>query len=197
MACTGFYRALARFKHGAVVRDAIPIISDRGPGVVAVDAQRGFSQLAFEVGSKVLLEGPDNRDRSLGHQQLLSLLSPVARNRSLGRAWRCGPSHDSQPFLGGPCGRKPTCFGTNPIAFGWPRVGAHPYIFDFATSEVARGELRLYQRSGRALPEGWGSTPKAPQVPMPQPYSTRRHADFWRLQRLCPVDHDQGCWPGH
>jgi LDH2 family malate/lactate/ureidoglycolate dehydrogenase len=45
--------------------------------------------------------------------------------------------------------------GTNPFAFGWPRVEDHPYIFDFATSVAARGEIELYNLAGTPLPEGW------------------------------------------
>lgn len=156
----GMYRVLScarTLQHGAVVRDAIPIISDRGPGVVAVDAQRGFSQLAFEVGSKVLLE----KVRTTGIAALainncyhFSALWPEieALVEHGVAALAMTPSHSWVA----PAGGSRPVFGTNPIAFGWPRVGAHPYIFDFATSAVARGEIELYQRSGRALPEGWG-----------------------------------------
>ena len=35
-------------------------------------------------------------------------------------------------------------------------ANAHPYVFDFATSAIARGEIDLYRRSGRTLTEGWG-----------------------------------------
>lgn len=47
-------------------------------------------------------------------------------------------------------------FGTNPIAFGWPREEKPPFIFDMATSAAARGEIQLHQRAGKAVPEGWG-----------------------------------------
>ena len=47
-------------------------------------------------------------------------------------------------------------FGTNPIAFGWPRPGPYPYVFDFATSAIARGDLELHRRAGQPLPEGCG-----------------------------------------
>ncbi|MDR0809461.1 MAG: Ldh family oxidoreductase, partial [Gemmobacter sp.] len=30
-----------------------------------------------------------------------------------------------------------------------------PYVFDFATSVAARGEIELHRRAGRPLPEGW------------------------------------------
>jgi LDH2 family malate/lactate/ureidoglycolate dehydrogenase len=156
----GIYRLLSCTKtlqQGGVVRDATPVVSDRGPGVVAVDAQFGFSQLAFEVGSKLLLE----KVRKTGIAALVinncyhfSALWPevealVAHGVA---ALAMTPSHSWVAPAGG-C--RPV-FGTNPIAFGWPRVGELPYVFDFATSAVARGEIELYRRSGRALPEGWG-----------------------------------------
>lgn len=37
--------------------------------------------------------------------------------------------------------------GTNPIAFGRPREDGPPYVFDFATSMAARGEIELHRRS--------------------------------------------------
>jgi delta1-piperideine-2-carboxylate reductase len=54
-----------------------------------------------------------------------------------------------------PAGGTKPLLGTNPFAFGWPRSGDYPYVFDFATSVAARGELELYRRAGKQLPEGW------------------------------------------
>ncbi|MFS4550404.1 Ldh family oxidoreductase [Comamonas resistens] len=156
----GMYRVLSctrTLQHGAVARDAIPVVSDRGPGVVAVDAQFGFSQLAFEVGSKVLLE----KVRKTGIAALainncyhFSALWPEieALVEHGVAALAMTPSH----AWVAPAGGSRPVFGTNPIAFGWPRAGAQPYVFDFATSAVARGEIELYRRSGRTLPKGWG-----------------------------------------
>ncbi len=156
----GLYRLLSctrTLQNGGVVRDATPVVSDRGPGVVAVDARLGFSQLAFEVGSKLLLE----KVRKTGIAALainncyhFSALWPEveALVEHGVAALALTPSHSWVAPAGG---HRPV-FGTNPIAFGWPRAGALPYVFDFATSAVARGEIELYRRSGRALPEGWG-----------------------------------------
>lgn len=47
-------------------------------------------------------------------------------------------------------------FGTNPIAFGWPRPDGPPFVFDFATSMVARGEIELHRRAGKTVPDDWG-----------------------------------------
>jgi delta1-piperideine-2-carboxylate reductase len=54
-----------------------------------------------------------------------------------------------------PHGGDRRLMGTNPIAFGWPRAGQRPFVFDFATSAVARGEVELMGRAGKALPLGW------------------------------------------
>ncbi|MGN6144316.1 MAG: Ldh family oxidoreductase, partial [Mesorhizobium sp.] len=54
-----------------------------------------------------------------------------------------------------PAGGTRPLLGTNPMAFGWPRPNQPPYVFDFATSVAARGEIELHRRAGRPLPEGW------------------------------------------
>jgi LDH2 family malate/lactate/ureidoglycolate dehydrogenase len=55
-----------------------------------------------------------------------------------------------------PAGGRRGLLGTNPIAFGWPRPGPHPYVFDFATSAIARGDMALHDIAGKPIPEGWG-----------------------------------------
>jgi LDH2 family malate/lactate/ureidoglycolate dehydrogenase len=54
-----------------------------------------------------------------------------------------------------PAGGTKPIFGTNPFAFAWPRPGLHPYVFDFATSAVARGEIELHMRAGKKIPLDW------------------------------------------
>src|SRR5699024_9730683 len=36
------------------------------------------------------------------------------------------------------------------------RQGKLPYVFDFATSASARGDISLYKMAGKPTPEGWG-----------------------------------------
>ena len=55
-----------------------------------------------------------------------------------------------------PAGGRKGLLGTNPIAFGWPRPGPYPYVFDFATSAIARGDMALHDIAGKPIPEGWG-----------------------------------------
>ena len=55
-----------------------------------------------------------------------------------------------------PTGGKIPVFGTNPMAFGFPgAAGQPPILLDMATSQAARGKIRLAAANGEAIPEGW------------------------------------------
>jgi delta1-piperideine-2-carboxylate reductase len=54
-----------------------------------------------------------------------------------------------------PAGGTKPVFGTDPFGFAWPRPNGNPYVFDFATSVVARGEIELHKRAGKPIPLGW------------------------------------------
>ena len=155
----GIYRLIVcvnTLRKGKVVRDAKPVITDVSPALVRVDARFGYSQLAFEMGSKVLVE----KARTVGIAALsinncfhFSALWPeVERLASEGlAALAMTPSHSWVAPAGG---TKPV-FGTNPIAFAWPRPGGVPFVFDFATSAIARGDIELHRRSDKKIPPGW------------------------------------------
>ncbi|WP_104493289.1 Ldh family oxidoreductase [Paracoccus denitrificans] len=156
----GVYRiegCLRTVKAGKVVPDAKPALRDDGSAVLRVDAGGGYSCAGFELGAPVLAE----RAGKLGIAALVindcthfsALWPEVEKLAALGVAAiamcpsyaTVAPSGGTQPLL-----------GTNPFAFGWPRVDPdRPYVFDFATSVAARGEIELYRREGRQLPEGW------------------------------------------
>ena len=55
-----------------------------------------------------------------------------------------------------PAGAKKALFGTNPIAFAWPRPGKSPLCYDMATAAMAMGEVQVAAREGHAVPEGTG-----------------------------------------
>lgn len=155
----GVYRiegCLRTLKAGKVAGDAEPVLVDEGGGIVRVDARNGFSCPAFDLGAPVLAE----RARKLGvaalvinHCTHFSALWPeieVLNGMGVAALAMC-PSYATVA----PAGGTRPLLGTNPIAFGWPRPGADPYVFDFATSVAARGEIELYRRAGKPLPEGW------------------------------------------
>ncbi len=45
--------------------------------------------------------------------------------------------------------------GTNPLTFGMPTDEEFPFVLDCATSIAQRGKIEVYDRLGKALPEGW------------------------------------------
>lgn len=155
----GIYRiegCLRTVKAGKVVADAQPMVEDDGSGIIRVDAHHGFSGPAFDLGAPLVAE----RAKKLGVAALVinrcthfSALWPeieVLTSMGVAALAMC-PSYATVAPFGG----NSPLLGTNPIAFGWPRPGGNPYVFDFATSVAARGEIELYRKAGKPLPPGW------------------------------------------
>lgn len=156
----GIYRLLgfiATLNNGGVVPDAVPVVEDVSPGVVKVDACGGFSPYAFNLGLPFLMEKARHAgiailaiNRCVHGTALWAEIEKLTRHGLVAIA--CNPT---QSYVA-PHGGKQPLLGTNPIAFGWPREASAPFIFDFATSAIARGDIELYRRDGRIIPEGWG-----------------------------------------
>ena len=156
----GIYRILSvaqTIRTGLVNLQAPPVVQATQGAITRVDACQAFSPLALEAGLPHLVAAT----RSLGLGALVinhcfhfsALWPEVEMLTSQGlAALVMTPSH----AWVAPTGGKRGVFGTNPIAFGWPRPGPYPYVFDFATSAIARGGLELHRRAGTPLPPGAG-----------------------------------------
>ncbi|WP_170336490.1 Ldh family oxidoreductase [Ruegeria arenilitoris] len=132
-----------------------PVLTPSDNAIVRVDARGGMSLLAFEKALPVLIE--KTRTHGIAAMAInrcfhFSALWPeVERLSSAGlAAMAMVPSHSWVAPAGGTRGS----LGTNPLAFSWPRQGKDPFTFDFATSAFARGEIELYRRAGKPLPQG-------------------------------------------
>tara|TARA_R110002020_G_scaffold133556_1_gene297993 strand:+ start:118 stop:1137 length:1020 start_codon:yes stop_codon:yes gene_type:complete len=155
----GLYRLLGcvrTIKTGKVNGVAVPEVFDHAPGIVRVDAKGGYSLLAFELGRGMLIDKARKSGiaaLAINHCSHFSALWPeveaLADDGVVAMAMT--PSHNWVAPFGG---SKPV-FGTNPLAFAWPRPDGHPFVFDFATSTVARGEIELHRRAGKPIPLGW------------------------------------------
>ena len=136
---------------------AVPeLMPHQGSAIVKVNARAGFANAAVELGAPALAQ----RARQLGVAALVvndcthfaALWPEVELSTGMGlAAMVMCPSYATVAPTGG---NKPL-LGTNPFAFGWPRPAGPPYVFDFATSVTARGEVELHRQAGRPLPEGW------------------------------------------
>lgn len=156
----GLYRLdgmLASARAGIVDPRAEPVAApDDGTAVVRVNAGFGFAPAALELGAPLVAA----RARAEGIAALvvndcahLSALWPeveMMTGQGVAAIALC-PSYATVA----PAGGAEPLLGTNPFAFGWPRPGRDPYVFDFATSVTARGEIELHRLAGTPLPEGW------------------------------------------
>jgi delta1-piperideine-2-carboxylate reductase len=156
----GIYRLLVAANSvakGVVVPDAVPVVSEPARALVRVDGGGGFAQLAFARGLPMLVD----KARAFG-------IAAMALNRvvhfaalwpeveALADAGLAALAFTPSHAWVAPAGGTRPVFGTNPIAFGWPRPGGPPFVFDFATSAVARGEIELHRRAGKPVPDDWG-----------------------------------------
>lgn len=154
----GLYRLIGcahSVRSGKVNRAARPRVVDAAPAILKVDADFGFSSFAFRTALPATLE----KARRLGLAALainrcyhFSALWPEVEELATHgfSAIALTPSHSWVAPAGG---TRPV-FGTNPFAFAWPRPGKLPFVFDFATSATARGDIELHRRAGRALEPG-------------------------------------------
>lgn len=156
----GLYRlpgCVETVKSGKFVPDAVPTIVETSAAVVHADAGFGYSLLAFDRALSIV----ERKAKSVGVCVLainncfhFSALWPeieAITERGLA-AVAMTPSHSWVAPAGG---TRPV-LGTNPIAFGWPRGNQKPYVFDFATSMIARGDIALHKLAGKPIPAGWG-----------------------------------------
>jgi delta1-piperideine-2-carboxylate reductase len=141
---------------GKVDGQAVPKIHDVRPGVVHVDAKMGFAPLALEVGAEPLAQ----KARAQGIAALaitdchhFAALWPETE-RLAEQGLVAFAFTGSNSFVA-PAGGTMPLFGTNPMAFAWPRENAPPVVFDQASSASARGEIQLHLRDGHSIPHGW------------------------------------------
>ncbi|MEI9402544.1 Ldh family oxidoreductase [Mesorhizobium argentiipisi] len=148
---------LSSLASGWVDGRAVPRLEDRGPSVIRVDAMNGFAQPALAAAVPAILD----RVSATG-----VALVAIRRSHHFSALWP-----DLEPFalrdlvaiamvtgfrcVAPPGGTKPV-FGTNPLAFAAPVAGTHPLMFDFATSAMSNGDLRLAARAKAKVPLGTG-----------------------------------------
>ena len=154
----GVYRLLVcvrSLKKGKVDPQAVPTLRRLSSSIVSVDAHRGFSLLSFETGLPVLVEMAKQHGIAAMTINHCYHFSAQARGRGHRRRGLVGIAMNPSHSWVAPEGGKEPVFGTNPIAFAWPRPGGVPFVFDFATSAIARGDIELHAKQGKAIPPEW------------------------------------------
>ena len=139
---------------------AEPTFRDLAPAVLQADAHFAFAPLALQLGADLL----EKRARELGvaafsivnAYNVAALWPEVERLAERGLVAFAFTA--ALQYVAPAGGIKPV-YGTNPMAFGWPRPGRPPFVFDQASSASARGEIQIHLRDGKPLPEGWAIGP--------------------------------------
>ena len=146
----GIYRLAGVLKSrraGLATGEKAPVISDAADRpITKIDAGGEFAPLASAQGLPLLAA----KARRYGLAALWPEVEALA-HQGLGALALC----PSNAYVA-PAGGIRKLFGTNPLAFGWPTGDDCPYVFDFATSVIARGEVELYRLDNKPLPDGWG-----------------------------------------
>jgi delta1-piperideine-2-carboxylate reductase len=148
---------LAALRSGKVKGAARPTARRIAPGVVQVDAARGFAPLAMAEARAAL--APVAREQGIAAAAVINahhfsaLWADVEPLAEQGLLAFCFTSY--MPALA-PAGARKPFFGTNPMAFAWPRLEGGAFVFDQASAAMARGEVTIAAREGRALPPGVG-----------------------------------------
>ena len=144
-------------KAGKVNGHAVAQLQERGPAAVMVDACDGFAFPAISLGLP--------RVAGMARHTGVAAMA-VTNSHHFGMAGYHveGPASrglialafGNSPAAIAPWGGKRGLFGTNPIAFGCPRLrGAPPLVIDLSLSKVARGKIMVAAQRGEAIPAGW------------------------------------------
>ncbi len=143
-------------KHGRADGGARPkMLSDRA-AVCLIDNCDGlpYESAAWAIG-EVIQRARRNGIGFAGitnstHVGVLGIhLQAVAREGMVGVAFTNSPA--AIP----PWGGRKALFGTDPVAFAFPRQNADPLVIDLALTTVVRGKIMLAMQIGEKIPEGW------------------------------------------
>ena len=148
---------LASLKSGKVNGQTRPSVARLAPAVIRVDGRGGFAPLAMNAAREAL--APVVREQGIAAAALVNVhhfsalwvdIEPLVE---AGLVAMCFTAY--MPAVA-PAGARKPFFGTNPMAFGWPRADGGTLIFDQASAAMARGDIMIAAREGHTLPPGVG-----------------------------------------
>ena len=148
---------VASLRSGKINGNAVARIEVAAAGIIRVHGDNGFATPAHNIGIPKLVEAAQVSGvavLAVTHVHHMAALWPeverIAEHDLVGMACTA-----YMPAVA-PSGAKKALFGTNPMAFAWPRPGKSPVIYDMATAAMAKGEIQIAAREGREVPPGTG-----------------------------------------
>lgn len=149
-----FYCSMLR--NGRADGAARPVLAAEKAGVCLIDNADGlpYESCAWAI-EEVIQRARRNGIGFAGitnsaHVGVLGIhLLQVAAAGMVGVAFTNSPA--AIPAWGG----KKALFGTDPVAFAFPRKDADPIVVDLALTTVVRGKIMMAMQKGEKIPEGW------------------------------------------
>lgn len=135
---------------------AMPQLSVSESSVIHVDAKAGFCPLALQMGLGPLREKAKQRGiAALAIHNVYNIAALWPEVEALAEQGLVAFAFTGANAYVAPHGGTKPVFGTNPMAFSWPRGSRPPLVFDQASSVSARGEIQLHAIDGKTIPQGW------------------------------------------
>lgn len=148
---------VASLKSGKVNGGARPAMRTLSPGILQMNGDGGFAPMAHQQSREAFAECARAQGiaalaiiNTYHFSALWAEVEPLAAHGLCVFAFTA-----FKPAVAPAGGSKPL-FGTNPMAFGWPRPGGNPVVFDQASAAMAKGEVMIAARDGHDLPLGVG-----------------------------------------
>ncbi|KAK3259620.1 hypothetical protein CYMTET_31390 [Cymbomonas tetramitiformis] len=143
-------------RYGLVDPETCPKLLPSAGSAVRVDAQKSFGALAWQLGLPQLV----SKARQNGiaayavynvfhYSALWHEMEDLAKEGLVGMAFL-----NSKSFVAHHGGSS-KIYGTNPMAFGFPRgPDQPPVVFDQASAVMARGDIMMKEQQGDSIPPG-------------------------------------------
>lgn len=148
---------VASLKSGKVNGKANPKPEQVTPAMVRCHGQNGHAPLAINRSIEMLVQSAKTcgiAALTLTHSHHFAALWPEVE--ALAERGLVGFACVSYMPMVAPAGGTKALFGTNPIAFAWPRPNKIPLVVDMATAAMAMGEVQIAARDGHKVPLGTG-----------------------------------------
>lgn len=148
---------VASLRSGKVNGHANPQAQLITPAIIRMDGDNGYMSLALQRGIPLLADAARQIGiAAMGITKTYHFAALWPEVEALAEHGLVGLACTAYKSLVAPYGATKPLFGTNPLAFAWPRPGKTPLVFDMATAAKAMGDVKLVARDGHAVPLGTG-----------------------------------------
>ncbi|MFO0997363.1 MAG: Ldh family oxidoreductase [Alphaproteobacteria bacterium] len=154
------YYILDSLKRGLVDGRARPRLLRETPSTALIDGARGLGQPAALMAVRIASEKARTTGTAtvaIGNSTDIFMIGAYAER--IARGGLIGLVMTSGAPLVHPHGGVERLLSTNPLAFGFPRRGEDPLVFDMATSALASSRIRQAAYHGEHVPPGTGIGP--------------------------------------